>query len=96
MELVYTPKGPVLKTLSTWKYSNSYCKVRFTLTAKWPVVPDLSPNIQQCSNLPCEMIIHVDGDCMTIDKILYNPNKSFPIYAFAYGFLWEISLFKKY
>ena len=41
------------------------------------------------------MMILVNGDLMTIDKILYDPNNSFPIYAFAYGLLWEVSVFQK-
>ena len=32
---------------------------------------------------------------MRIDKILYDPYNSSTIYAFAYGRLWEVSVYKK-
>ena len=92
MELVYTPEGPVLNKLSTFTNPYSFCKIRFTLTGEGPVVHDLSPNIHEFSNLPCEMMILVNGDLMTISKILYDPNNSSTIYAFAYGRLWEVSV----
>ena len=70
-------------------------EVRFTLSAEGPVFPDLTPEIETFLEFPCPIYILVNKQILEVMMLLYRPDSTSPIYAYADNELWEVSVCQK-
>jgi hypothetical protein len=91
MDLVFEAKGPVLLDRATGKkIIPLFNEVQFTFSAEGPVLPDITPEIQTFLKFPCPIYILVEKQILMVMMLLYRPDSTSPIYAYADNKLWEI------